>query len=115
MSKAKYAPASRQRRKKISKMTKGYWGARHRWHRLAVESVNRAFAYSTRDRKVRKRDFRQLWIIRIKNTCKGFGISYSNFLAGLKKLNIGLNRKSLSELAIRDQKAFAKLVELVKS
>ncbi len=115
MPKAKYAPASRQRRKKVSKMAKGYWGARHRWHRLAAESVSRALAYSTRDRRVKKRLQRQLWIIRIKNACKGFDTSYSNFLSGLKRLNIALNRKSLSELAISDQNAFAKLVELVKT
>ncbi len=114
MPKAKYAPASRRRRKKIRKLAKGYWGARHRWHRLAEEAVDRALAYSTRDRRVRKREFRQLWITRIKNACRNFDISYSNFLSGLKRLNIALNRKTLSELAICDQKAFAKLVETVK-
>ena len=114
MPRATNNPASRQRRKKVLKRAKGFWGGRRRLYRTARETVIRAMDYATRDRKQRKRQFRRLWTVRINAACRNFGMSYSRFIAGLKKAKISLDRKSLAELAVKDQKAFGKLVELVK-
>ncbi len=113
MARVKYGPASRARRKKVSKMAKGQRGGRSKWHRVTMESVNKALAYGTRDRKAKKRNFRQLWILRISNACKELGISYSKFMKKLSDSKIRLNRKILAEMAVTDAKAFKKLVETV--
>ena len=114
MARVKHAPASRRRRKRILKMAKGQYGARSRLYRTAKESVARAMAYSYRDRKVRKRNFRSLWIIRINAACKESGISYSKFINGLKKAKAAIDRKMMADLAVNDRIGFGKLVETSK-
>ena len=96
MAKVKHAPASRRRRKKVLKMAKGQYGARSRLHRTAKESVARAMAYSYRDRRLKKRNFRSLWITRINAACRLHEISYSRFMSGLKKAKASINRKILA-------------------
>ncbi len=114
MPKAKYAPAKRQRRKKVLKRAKGYYLGRSKLYKKAAETVIRSLAYAYRDRKVKKREMRSLWIARVNAACRGFGITYSKFINGLKKLKIALDRKVLADLAANDQPAFRKLVEQVK-
>ncbi|MBI4372231.1 MAG: 50S ribosomal protein L20 [Candidatus Omnitrophica bacterium] len=114
MPRAKRIPATRKRKKKFLKRAKGFWGGRHRLYRTARETVQRALAFSTRDRKKKKRHFRVLWTIRINAACRKEGISYSKFINGLKRAKIGLDRKSLAELAVRDSAAFKQLVDLAK-
>jgi len=114
MARVKYAPASRRRRKKVSKLAKGQRGGRSKWHRVTMESVNKALAYGTRDRRAKKRDFRRLWILRISNACKELGTSYSRFMKGLRDSKVELNRKVLADIAVNDAPAFKKLVESVK-
>ncbi len=110
MAKVKWAVASRKRRKRMLKRAKGYRGAR-RLHILKVkETVMRAKAYSTRDRKVKKREFRNVWVIRLNAAARSRGLTYSRLMSAFKKANIALNRKQLSELAINDQPAFDQLV-----
>ncbi len=113
MPKAKYLPAKRQRRKKVLKRAKGYFLGRSKLYKKANETVNRALAYAYRDRKVKKREMRALWIIRINAGCRECGIAYSRFISGLKKLKIDLDRKILSDMAINDKPSFKKLVEEV--
>ena len=114
MTRVKYGPASRRRRKKVSKMAKGQRAGRSKWHRIAMESVNKALAYGTRDRRVKKRTFRSLWVLRISNVCKELGMSYSKFMKNLKDSNVRLNRKILADIAVNDKKAFEKLAEDVQ-
>lgn len=104
----------RQRHKKILKRAKGAYAGRSRRYKIAYQTVIRAMAYEFRDRKARKRDFRELWILRIGAACKELGISYNRFMEGLKKAKITLNRKMLAELAVSDKPAFGKLVEAVR-
>ncbi|MBU1273943.1 MAG: 50S ribosomal protein L20 [Proteobacteria bacterium] len=104
----------RQRRNKVLKMAKGYVGGRRKLFRTAVETVERALAFAYRDRKVKKREFRKLWIIRINAAVREQGMSYSRFINGLGKAKVALDRKVLSELAISDPSGFAKVVELAK-
>ncbi len=104
----------RQRRSNILKQAKGYWGARSRNYRTAKEAVERALQYSYRDRRTRKRDFRRLWIIRIKAAAETNGISYSRFIHGLKQLDIELDRKILADLAVHSPQTFLQLVQRVK-
>ena len=104
-------PASRNRRRKVLKRAKGFYQGRSRLFRTAQETVIRAMAFATRDRKVRKREFRQLWNIRINAACRLHGISYSRFIAQLKKVKIELDRKSLAEIAARDAKGFEQIVK----
>ncbi len=104
----------RRRHKKILKMAKGYYQRRHSTYKNAEESVRRALAYAYRDRKVRKREFRRLWITRINAAVREYGLSYSQFMHALKEKGIDLNRKMLSELAIRQPEEFKALVESVK-
>ncbi|HXL02092.1 MAG TPA: 50S ribosomal protein L20 [Candidatus Atribacteria bacterium] len=115
MPRAKSSVASRERRKKIMKSAKGYRGARSRSYRRAKEQVMRSQAYAYRDRRNRKRDFRRLWIVRINAAAREEGMSYSKFMGALRKAGINLDRKNLSHLAIVDQEAFQKLVEIAKS
>jgi large subunit ribosomal protein L20 len=103
---------ARRRRKKILKMARGYVGGRHRLFRTATEAVDRALCYAYRDRKTKKRDFRQLWIARISAAAKLNGISYSKLIGGLKRANIELDRKVLSNTAIVDPNAFSQIVKL---
>lgn len=108
--------AARTRAKKrLFKKTKGYRGGRKNLLRTAKETLVRAGAYAFRDRKVRKRQFRRLWIIRINAACRERGIRYSVFINGLKKANIELDRKTLSEMAIHDPAGFDRIVEAVKA
>ena len=111
----KKSVASRKRRKRILKQAKGYWGSRKNNLRKAKETLLRALAYAYRDRRQRKRDFRRLWIIRINAAVRPLGFSYSKFIAALKKAEIELDRKSLSELAIRDPEGFKAVVETAKA
>ena len=104
-------PASRNRRLKVLKRAKGFYQGRSRLFRTAQETVIRAMAFATRDRKVRKREFRQLWNVRINAACRLHGISYSRFIAQLKKVKIELDRKSLAEIAARDAKGFEQIVK----
>ncbi len=103
---------ARRRRKKILKMARGYVGGRHRLFRTATEAVDKALKYAYRDRKTKKRDFRQLWIARISAAAKLNGISYSKLIGGLKRANIDLDRKVLSNTAIVDPNAFSQIVKL---
>ena len=109
------APASRNRRRRILKRAKGYRGSRHRLLKTAKQAVDRAGQYAYRDRKVRKRDFRRLWIARINAAARAHGLTYSRFIKGLKLAEIDINRKMLAEIAVSDQAAFSQIVETVKS
>jgi large subunit ribosomal protein L20 len=115
MTKVKYAPSSRKRRKKILKAVKGQRGARSKLLRTAKESLRKSLISSYVDRKRKKGDFRSLWITRITAACRAEGISYSKFINGLKKANIELNRKTLSDLAVNDARAFKTLLKKVNS
>lgn len=115
MPRATNAPASRDRRKKILKLAEGYRGSHHRLLKTAVQAVQHAGVYAYRDRKVRKREFRKLWIARINAATRAHGLTYSRFINGLKLAEIDLNRKVLADIAVMDDAAFAQLVELVKS
>jgi large subunit ribosomal protein L20 len=107
--------ASRQRRKKILKQASGYVGGRHRLLRTATEALHRAWAYGYRDRKVRKREFRRLWIARISAAAKMNGTSYSRLIDALKKCDAALDRKALAEIAVRHPEDFSRLVGQVCS
>src|SRR3954466_12873253 len=106
MPRATNAPASRERRKRVLDAAKGYRGRRSKLFRYAKDATMKAKTWSYRDRKVRKRTFRYLWIQRINAACRANGLTYSRFIEGLKASGIGLDRKVLSDLAIRDEAAF---------
>lgn len=108
------APASRQRRKKVLKEAAGYRGSRHRLLKTAIQAVEHAGVYAYRDRKVRKREFRKLWIARINAGARANGMTYSRFINGLKNANINLDRKVLADLAVHDPAAFGQLVDKVR-
>lgn len=110
----RYTVASRKRRKRILKLAKGYHGARKLRIKAAKEAVMHALRYATIHRKQRKRDFRKLWIIRINAFVREQGLSYNRFIEGLKKANIAINRKVLSNLCIEDPEAMLKYVEIAK-
>jgi large subunit ribosomal protein L20 len=105
-------PATRKRRKKWLNRAKGFFSGRRKLYRTARETVQRAMAYATAHRRLRKRQFRSLWTLRINAACRVNGISYSRFISGLKRAQVGLDRKSLADLAVRDGEAFKKLVQL---
>lgn len=111
MVRAKSSVATRRRRKKVLKQAKGFWGGRSKLYKTAKETLIRALAFSYRDRRVRRRDFRRLWITRISAAAKLNGLSYSRFMDGLKKAEVRLDRKVLAEIAVRDEAGFAALVE----
>jgi large subunit ribosomal protein L20 len=113
MPRAKRGFKARRRRNKTLKMAKGYRGARSRLYKTATEAVDRALKYAYRDRRVRKREMRGLWIIRISAAVKQHGLSYSRFIGALKKANIALDRKVLSEMAIHDPERFGQLIKMV--
>ena len=114
MPRVKGGYVTRQRRKRVLKLAKGYFGSKHTLYKTAHEQVMRSLAYSYRDRKVRKRDFRKLWIQRINAACQLNGMKYSRFINGLNRAGIEVNRKMLAEMAVNDAKGFAQLVELAK-
>ena len=114
MPRVKRGPKRKKRRAKILKLAKGYWGARSTNYRTAKEAVEKSLLYSYRDRKTRKRDFRRLWIIRIKAAAELNGISYSRFISGLKSLNVELDRKILADLAVHSPGTFGQLAQKVK-
>lgn len=114
MARVKGAITTRNRRKKVLKLAKGYWGAKSKHFKMAKEAVMKSGNYAYIGRRQKKRDFRKLWITRISAACRMNGITYSKFINGLKKAGITLNRKMLSEIAIADAEGFAKLVEQVK-
>ena len=114
MPRVKGGYVTRQRRKRVLKLAKGYFGSKHTLYKTAHEQVMRSLAYSYRDRKVRKRDFRKLWIQRINAACQLNGMKYSRFINGLNRAGIEVNRKMLAEMAVNDAAGFAQLVELAK-
>jgi large subunit ribosomal protein L20 len=105
----------KKRRKKILERTKGFWGRRSTNYKTAKEAVARALRSAYRDRKRKKRDFRTLWIARISAVCRTHDITYSRFMAGLKKAGVIINRKALSNLAIEDADSFKALIDVAKS
>ena len=111
MARATNGPASRKRRKKVLKYARGYFGNKSKLFRYAKEAVQHAWQYAYAARKKKKGDFRGLWIVRLNAACRNAGISYSRFIEGLKAANIQLDRKVLSDLAIRDEVAFTGLVK----
>lgn len=108
------APASRERRRRRLALAKGFYGARSKLFRTATEAVDRAMRMATEHRKLKKRDFRQLWIARINAAVRAEGISYSKFIAGLTRAGVIINRKMLSEIAIQDPAGFKTIVEIAK-
>ena len=114
MARIKRAVNALKKRRKVMKLAKGYWGAKSKQYRAATEQVARSLRYAYVGRKLRKRDFRSLWITRINAAARLNGMSYSTFINGLKKQNIEVNRKMLADLAVNDAAAFAKLVEIAK-
>ena len=115
MARVKGAMATRKRRKKVLKLAKGYWGGKSKLFKTAKEAVMKSGQYAYIGRRQKKRDFRKLWITRISAACKMNGINYSQFMNGLKKANVTLNRKMLSEIAIHVAAAFTALVEKAKA
>ena len=114
MAKIKHSVATKKRKKRVLKKSKGFFGDRSKQFQQARRTLKRAMVYAYRDRKVKKREFRQLWIVRINAACREAGITYSKFMNGLKKAKIDLDRKMLADLAIKDTNAFQKLVEIAK-
>lgn len=114
MPRVKGGYVTRRRRKAVLKLAKGYFGSNHALYKTAKQQVMRALAYAYRDRKVRKRDFRKLWISRINAACKLNDLKYSTFINGLNKANITINRKMLAEMAVNDAEGFAELCHLAK-
>ena len=115
MPRVRKSVASRARRKKFLGMAKGFRSSRHKLYRSAREAVERSLTFAYRDRKVRKREFRALWIVRINAALRPLGMSYSKFIGGLKKAQINLDRKVLADMAIFDPQGFARVAELSKS
>jgi len=114
MAKVKHSVATRKRKKRVLKKAKGFWGDRSKQYQQARRALMHALVYAYRDRRVRKREFRRLWITRINAACRAAGITYSAFINGLKKAKINLDRKILADLAVKDSRAFKKLVDLVQ-
>ena len=115
MPRAKNSVASRARRKKVLKAAKGYYGARSRSFKVAKQAVIKAGQYAYRDRRQRKRQFRALWIVRINAQARLHGLSYSRFVAGLKRASIDVDRRVLADLAVHEQEAFGVLAEKAKA
>jgi len=114
MARVKGAMMTRKRRNKILKLAKGYWGAKSKHYKMANQAVMKSGRYAYIGRKLKKRDFRKLWIARINAACKANGMNYSTFMHGLKVAGIEMNRKMLSETAIHDAAAFTALCETAK-
>ncbi|MGA1874692.1 MAG: 50S ribosomal protein L20 [bacterium] len=114
MSRVKRGLVVNRRHKKVLKLAKGYRGAKSKLFRTANEAVNRAMAYSYRDRKIRKREFRKLWIVRINAASRMYGLSYSRMMNGLKKAGVNLDRKILADLAVNDLPTFEELAKVAQ-
>ena len=115
MPRVKRGPKRKNRRVRVLKLAKGYYGTKHNCFRIAELQVERSLAYATRDRKQKKREFRGLWIIRINAAARMHGLRYSEFIAGLIKAQIELDRKILADMAVADPEGFTKVVEIVKA
>ena len=115
MARIKMSVNAKKRRRKVFKLAKGYFGAKSKQFRAANEQVARSLRYAYVGRRLRKRDFRKLWIARINAAVRPYGLSYSRFINGLKLANVDLNRKVLAEMAINDPAAFANVVEVAKA
>ncbi|MDD5254481.1 MAG: 50S ribosomal protein L20 [Candidatus Omnitrophica bacterium] len=114
MSKVKHSVATRRRKHRTLKAAKGFWGDRGAQYQQARRALMHALEYAYRDRHVRKRDFRSLWIARINAGCRAAGLTYSQFISGLKQARVGLDRRMLAELAVKDAKAFEQLLAIAK-
>ena len=114
MVRVSHSVASHRRKKRVLKRAKGQWGDRSKRYRHAKESLMHSLKYSYRDRRAKKRAFRSLWILRINAACRAAGVTYSQFMNGLKKTKVSLDRKALAEIAVSDKATFKKLVDLVK-
>jgi len=112
MPRVKKGLAAHKRHKKVREQSKGFWGARHRWIKVAKETRMRGLAYAYRDRRQRKRDFRRLWIARINAAARSHGMTYSRLSEGLRKAGVEIDRKMMADLAVRDATAFGELVKL---
>ena len=115
MARVKRSVAARKKRRKVLEQARGYWGLKHSSYRRAKEQVDHSLVYAYRDRKNRKRTFRRLWIMRINAAARANGLSYNQFIAGLHKAEIELDRKVLADLAVEDPQAFGVIVERAKS
>ena len=115
MARIKMSVNAKKRRRKVFKLAKGYFGAKSKQYRAATEQVARSLRYAYIGRRLRKRDFRKLWIARINAAVRPYGLSYSRFINGLKLAGIEVNRKILADLAVNDPQAFAKLVDAAKA
>ncbi len=115
MARIKRGVTARRRHKKVLRLARGYRGGQSRWYRLAKQYVTRALAKAFADRRLRKRQFRRLWVARINAAARGSGVSYSRLINGLRKAGVSVNRKVLADLAVRDREAFNALVVRAKS
>ena len=115
MARVKRAMMTRKRRNGTLKLAKGYWGSKSKHFKMAKQALMKSGAYAYAGRRMKKRDFRQLWITRISAACKANGMNYSTFMHGLKLAEVQIDRKMLAELAVNDKAAFTQLVELSKS
>ena len=115
MARVKRAMMTRKRRNKVLKMAKGYWGAKSKHYKMANQAMMKSLTYAYIGRRLKKRDFRRLWITRISAACKANGMNYSTFMHGLKLADIQIDRKMLAELAVNDKAAFTQLTELAKA
>jgi large subunit ribosomal protein L20 len=115
MSRIKRGTIKKQKHKKVLEQTKGYYGLRGSSYRIAKEQLMKSLSYNYQDRKNKKREFRRLWITRINIAARNNGLSYNEFINGLRKANIDINRKMLSDIAVNDSETFKKLVETAKS
>ncbi len=114
MSRVKRGNKRVQKRKKILKLAKGYYGTKSRSHRIAKQAVERSLSFAYRDRRNRKRDFRRLWIVRINAAARRHDLSYNRFIAGLHRAGCEINRKVLADLAVNDPESFARLAEVAR-
>lgn len=115
MARVKGAMMTRKRRNKVLKMAKGYWGAKSKHFKMANQQVMKSLTYAYVGRRLKKRDFRRLWITRISAACKLNGMNYSTFMHGLKSAGVVIDRKMLAELAVNNEVAFAKLADMAKA
>lgn len=115
MARVKRAMMTRKRRNRTLKLAKGYWGSKSKHFKMAKQAVMKSGAYAYAGRRMKKRDFRQLWITRISAACKANGMNYSTFMHGLKLADVQIDRKMLAELAVNDKAAFTQLTELAKA
>jgi len=114
MTKVKHSVATRKRKKRLLRKARGFWGDRSKQYQQAQRALMHALVYAYRDRRTKKREIRRLWIIRINAACRAAGITYSKFINGLKNAKVNLDRKILADLAVKDNQAFNKLVEIAK-